>query len=91
MKYLHQILKLEKGVCVKVHFNRPAKVMLMNDRNFLRYQSHTTHTYWGGNMDESPYEFTVPYAGIWHVVVEKGGYFSPLDLQASVTITSNKN
>jgi len=90
MKYLHQILKLEKGMHIKVHFNRPTKIMLMNDHNFVRYQNHTTHTYWGGKMEESPYEFIVPNAGIWHVVVEKGGYFDPINIQASVTIVSNK-
>ena len=90
MKYLHQFFKLKKGALLKVHFSQPAKVLLLNDYNYKKYTAHVTYTYWGGELAESPYLFEVPATGLWHVVVEKGGYFKPKNIVASIDlITGN--
>jgi hypothetical protein len=90
MKYLHQILKLKKGSLLKVHFNQPTKVIVLDDYNYKKYKTHVTYAYWGGELEKSPYIFEVPSTGLWHVVVERGGYFKPKNIIASVdVITAN--
>jgi hypothetical protein len=89
MKYLHQILKLKKGTHIRVHFSQPSKVLLLTSSNYLLYKNHVTYTYYGGVLEQSPYDFEVPSDGVWHVVVERGGYFNPKNIEASVNILSN--
>ena len=90
MKYLHQILRLKKGTFLKIHFNQPTKVLLLTDYNYKKYKDHVTYSYQGGQMEESPYIVKVPATGLWHIVIEKGGYFKPKNIVASVDLmTSN--
>jgi len=90
MKYLHQILKLKKGTQIKIHFSESAKVLILTDYNYKKYKGHITYNYRGGKMEKSPYLFEVPADGLWHVVIEKGSYFKPQNIIASVDIISPK-
>lgn len=53
-------------------------------REFKKYKENFTFTYFGGPKDDS-YEFTVPKAGTWIVVVEKGTYRNPIDIDVKIT------
>ena len=86
MKYLHQTLKVKKGTQVTVHFSQPTKVLLLGDYQYKNYKDHRTYNYRGGNLEQSPQQFEIPNDGLWHVVVEKGSYFNPKNIVASVEV-----
>jgi hypothetical protein len=86
MKYLHRFFKAKKGTHVKVHFDQPTRVLLIGDYNYRQYKEHRTFSYHGGLLDDSPHEFRVPSDGIWHVVIERGGYYNPKNIHASVEV-----
>lgn len=89
MKYLHQILKLKKGAHIKVHFNQSCKILILTRLNYNLYKDHITHNYYGGIFEKSPFEFEIPSNGEWHIVIERGSYFEPKNIVASVTILSS--
>jgi hypothetical protein len=65
-------------------------VLVLDEYNYKKYKTHVTYNYWGGEMEKSPCIFEVPSTGLWHVVVERGGYFKPKNIVASVDlITAN--
>lgn len=86
MRFLYGKVKASVGHTVKVEFSKPTRVLIMTDREFVRYKNNLTFTYYGGHK-ESPYEFTVPKSGTWYVVVEKGTYYEPEKIKASISIT----
>jgi len=86
MKYLHQFLKAKKGMHLKVHFSQPAKVLLLGDANYRQYKEHRTYKYRGGELEQSPHKFTIPSDGTWHVVVERGSYYNPKNIVATVEV-----
>ncbi len=86
MKYLHRILKAKKGTNIKVHFSQPAKVLLLGDYQYRNYKEHRTYDYRGGALEHSPQLFVIPNDGLWHVVVERGGYFNPKNIVAAVEV-----
>jgi hypothetical protein len=86
MKYLHQILKAKKGTHIKVHFSEPTKVLLLGDYQYKNYKDHKTYNYRGGELQKSPTQFEIPNDGLWHVVIERGGYFNPKNIKAAVEV-----
>jgi hypothetical protein len=86
MKYLHQIFKAKKGTQIKVHFSEPTKVLLLGDYQYENYKENRTYDYRGGMLEQSPQEFEIPNDGKWHVVVERGSYFNPKNIVASVEV-----
>ena len=86
MKYLHRILKAKKGTQIKVHFSEPTRVLLLGDINYKKYVENRTYDYRGGELNQSPHQFEIPTDGLWHVVVEKGGYFNPKNIVANVEV-----
>jgi hypothetical protein len=86
MKYLHKVFKAKKGSHVIVHFSHPTKVMLLGDSGYKQYKEHKTYNYRGGMMEGNQHEFTIPNDGLWHVVVEKGSYYNPMPVTASVEV-----
>ena len=86
MKYLHRVFKAKKGTRVMVQISEPTKVMLIGDYNYRQYKEHKTVSYNGGMIEDSSCEFTIPNDGLWHVVIEKGSYYNPKPITASVEI-----
>jgi len=86
MKYLHRILKAKKGTYIKVHFSEPTKVLLLGDYQYKNYKEHRTYDYRGGQLTKSPQQFEIPNDGLWHVVVERGGYYNPKNITAGVEV-----
>lgn len=86
MKYLHRTLKAKKGTHITVHFSEPTKVLLLGDYQYKNYKEHRTYDYRGGSLEKSPQNFTIPNDGLWHVVVERGSYYHPKNIVASVEI-----
>ena len=86
MKYLHRVFKAKKGNRVVVHFSQTTRVMLIGDYEYKKYKEHKTYNYRGGNLEVSPHEFEIPNDGIWHIVIEKGSYYKPKAIEATVEI-----
>ncbi len=86
MKYLHYPLVGKKGNKVKVKFDAPCKVLLMNGTVYSHYEKGISFTAYGGYKETSPVVFKLKKDGNWHVVIELNGYFNPDRINASVEI-----
>lgn len=86
MKFLYNSLKGKKKQIVKVDFDTSTKVKLMTAFDLNKYKQGRTHRYRGGFFEVGPVFFRLPSDGIWYVVVEKGTYREPKNVQASVEL-----
>ena len=86
MKFLHLPIQAKYGHIVRVHFTTPTKIKLIHTSEFPKYKNGRTYRYRGGYYEESPAEFEIPFDGTWHAVVEKGGYYHPIELEAHVEL-----
>jgi len=86
MKFLHKPIKAQAGDIIKVDFSRPTKVLLIHSRQFEKYKQGKTYHYRGGEAEKSPKEFTVPFDGIWHAIIEKGTFKNPLDVSGNAEL-----
>lgn len=84
MKYLHYSINASEGATVQVTLDKQANVRLLDSVNYQRYQSGEQHRYFGGLAKTSPIRLQVPQTGIWHVVIDLGGYAGTV--RASVKI-----
>ena len=90
MKFLHKPIKAKAGDTIKVEFSRPTRVLLIYAGQFGRYKKGKTYEYRGGNSDQSPVEFNVPFEGIWHAVIEKGSFRNPLQVTGNAHLIKRK-
>ncbi len=88
MKFLHKPFEAKRKEIIEVEIDKPTKVKFMTAREFSAYKKGRTHSYFGGQFEESPVRFVIPYDSIWTVVVEKGTQRAPLDLHASCALVS---
>lgn len=86
MKYLHKQLKAGRNCVVVVNFDHPTKVMLLKDSEYRKYKDGRTYDYRGGFAEKSPVKFILPEGATWHVIVEKGSYFNPIRINASIQL-----
>ena len=84
MRFLHGKLKAFTGEKITVEISTPTRILIMPERHFSKYRENMTFTYFGGQKDGS-YEFVVPKSGTWVVVVEKGTYANPINVDVKVT------
>lgn len=82
MRFLHKHYPAKKKEIIEVEIDRPAKVKFMTAFDHKQYKLGRSHKYFGGRFEESPVRFVVPYDSVWHVVVEKGTHYQPLDVAA---------
>ena len=69
MKYLRHEFTTRTNQQVKVTFQEPVGVLVMNDKNFDRYKNGMSCTYFGGHQEVSPFRINVN-RGKWHVVID---------------------
>ncbi len=86
MKYLHKQVKAGRNCVVVVNFDQPCKVMLLKDSQYLKYKDGKTYDYRGGFSENSPVKFILPEGATWHVIIERGSYFNPANINSSVNI-----
>ena len=82
MKFLHKTFEAKKKEIIEVEIDQPTKVKFMSGKDVKAYKKGRTHSYFGGRFDESPVRFVVPYDAVWNVVVEKGTFHQPLQVNA---------
>ncbi|MBK8227128.1 MAG: DUF1883 domain-containing protein [Flavobacteriales bacterium] len=80
MKFLHKTFELKKKEIIEVDIDVATKVKFMTGRDFKHYKQGKTHTYYGGFFEESPVRFVVPFESVWNVVVEKGTFRNPMEV-----------
>lgn len=83
MKFLHKTFEIKKKEIIEVHIDKSTKVKFLTGRDMKAYKQGKTHTYYGGTFEESPVRFVVPFDAVWNVVVEKGSFREPLDVNAT--------
>jgi len=82
MKFLHKTFELKKKEIIEVDIDVATKVKFMTGRDFKNYKLGKTHSYYGGLFDESPVRFVIPFESVWNVVVEKGTFRNPIEVNA---------
>jgi len=90
MKFLHKPLKAQAGDVIRVEFSRPTRVLLIQSRQFEKYKKGKTYHYRGGESEKSPVEFTVPFDGVWHAIIEKGTFKNPIDVSGNAELIKQK-
>ncbi len=90
MRILQKPIKARKGQQIEVTFSRPTHVKLLSAAEYKKYQRGKTHKYFGGWQETSPVVFEVPGDGIWHAVIEKGNFSSPVEVTGNAVL-SNSN
>lgn len=83
MKFLHQSFEAKKKEILEVEIDTATKVKFMTANDLKAYKLGKTYQYHGGLFEESPVRFVVPYDSIWTVVVEKGSYRAPMQVNAT--------
>jgi len=86
MRYLHLRFDAHKGKTVRIHFDQPAKVMLMSAFHYGAYIHNHSFSYMGGFKEKSPFEVHIPIDSKWHAVVELGSYNDPKKINARVEV-----
>jgi hypothetical protein len=83
MKFLHQPFEAKAKDRIIVSFDKPTRVLLIHTSQLRNYKGGKTYRYWGGEATTSPVEFTVPFDGVWHAIIEKGTYRNPIHVTGS--------
>ncbi len=91
MKFLHQPFTAKEKDSIIVNFDKPTRILLIHSSQFEKYKGGLTHQYRGGQVEKSPVEFTVPYDGVWHAVIEKGTYTHPIAVDGSAKLERPKH
>ncbi|NEN22498.1 DUF1883 domain-containing protein [Cryomorpha ignava] len=86
MKFLHQPFTAKAKERIVVDFDKPTKVLLIHTSQFAKYKGGRTYQYHGGHAETSPTEFTVPFDGVWHAIIEKGTYHNPLNVSGKAKL-----
>lgn len=82
--HLHYEFHGLRGDRLEVGIDRKANVILLDEANYQRYQIDQPFRYVGGYAHVSPIQLSVPYSGIWHLVIDMGG--SPGSVRATARI-----
>lgn len=91
MKFLHKPFNAKAKDRIVIEFDKPTRVLLIHSRQFEKYKKCRTHTYRGGFSEKSPVEFTIPFDGTWHAVIEKGTYRNPLNVSGNASLHKPKH
>ncbi len=86
MKFLQQPFTAKAKERIIVDFDKPTKVLLIHSSQFDKYKGGKTYQYHGGHAEKSPVEFTVPFDGKWHAIIEKGTYNNPLNVSGKAKL-----
>lgn len=91
MRFLYQPFEAKRKEIIEVEIDQSTKVKFMTAREFKSYKLGKTYSFHGGLFEESPVRFVVPFDSNWHVVVEKGTYYDPLEITAKCMLLNPNN
>lgn len=84
MNYLHYDFNLTTNSTVRVELDKQANVLLLDPTNYQNYRNRRGYKYFGGLVKQSPFLISPPHSGLWHVVIDTGGYTG--SVRASVSV-----
>lgn len=85
MKFLHYQFDAGPNDVIEVTLQgNAANVQLLDSINFSIYKNGQRYQYFGGHATKSPVRLVPPRQGVWHVVVDAGGYASSVRASARV-------
>jgi hypothetical protein len=73
MTFLHWKVSGNTGDLVRIQTDTPAYVRMFDALNFEYYKRGSKYTSEGGWSERLDVEFTIPYKGTFHFVVDHGG------------------
>jgi len=91
MKFLHQPFNAKEKERIVIDFDKPTKVLMVHASQINKYKGGRTFRYYGGYAEKSPVEFTVPFDGVWHAVIEKGTYNNPLEIKGKAKLVKPRH
>ena len=91
MKFLHQPFMAKAKDRIVVNFDKPTVVLLVHSEQFNNYKGGKTYRYRGGHSQTSPVDFTVPYDGVWHAIIEKGTFSNPIEISGQAKLVKPKH
>ncbi|WP_050616186.1 DUF1883 domain-containing protein [Bacillus testis] len=71
-------IELSMWDSVVIKLDRPALVMLMDDKNYANYLKGSKFRYYGGHTDQNTMRIPAPNSGHWHVIIKKSGSVGPI-------------
>lgn len=80
----YEVWMRNPGDAIEVILSGHANVLVMDDGNFLNYQSGRHFVYYGGYYTHSPVVIVPPSTGHWNVVIDLGG--APGHVNATVRV-----
>jgi len=86
MKFLYKKFQAKKKEIVEVRLDRPTKVRFMTAVDFKRYKNGRSFNFFGGTFEDPLVRFVLPYDSVWHVVVEKGSHYQPIEIEATCQV-----
>lgn len=84
MNYLHSEAQIGPDNCFVVSISGQANVLLLDNCNYLNYKSGRSYNYRGGLAKRSPIRLSPPHLGIWHVIIDLGGYSGSVNASIEV-------
>jgi len=87
MNYLKYEVDAGPDQVVEVTLDHSANVQLMDSGNFANYTGGRPYHYFGGYVQQSPFQIRPPHQGHWFLVVDLGGYAGAV--RASVRVLGN--
>ena len=70
MNLNHYQMRLNMWDDIVIKVNSPAKAILMDDENYIRYKKEQPFKYYGGSITDYTYRIQAPNTGSWHLIVE---------------------
>jgi hypothetical protein len=86
MRFLYKKYQAKKKEIIQVSIDTTTKVKFLTAHDFKLYQKGKTHRYYGGTFEPGDVKFVCPFDSVWHAVVERGSYRSPIDITAKCTL-----
>jgi len=84
MQYLHWEIRAGGRTVVRVDLDAQANVMLLDENNYAAYRRGHSFNYRGGLAKRTPFTLVPPYAGLWHLVIDLGGYSGQVNASVSI-------
>lgn len=73
MTFMHWKISGNPGDIVRIQFDTPANVRMLDSLNFEYYRRGSKYSGQGGWSDKKDVEFSLPYKGTFYFTVDLGG------------------
>ena len=85
MTFLHWKIPGKTGDMIRVQMDTPSFVRMLDPLNFEYYKRGSKYDGSGGWSDKLDVDFTLPYKGVFHVVIDLGGTAGVVKATCDVT------